>query len=335
MNYTCYPNKLNMIREYRLLMSRLMLLIAFSILWTRGYGLMIEVEDYGYSEGKIRNYAQGSWNASDTDLTAGTNKTWSFSMPSAGYVNNTYHHVQNASGFPNANISATYEQYILNYYSSGTLYYQNTGDDILSMGYTGSPDFVWNPPVPIGLPHYLGKSWTGTHNWAYGTYTVSGNVISEGQISTPLGSFQAILVRYLYQTNAISYYVYQWETTQYGIIAYALTVNDGMLYVLNQAEPNTIADWVVEVPPLKTVIGPNPFKVDLSLSLESKRNEVANVSIYDLRGRLVARKEHSLQGGSELHIDLVQEFASKAAGIYFISIKAETEKVIHKVTILP
>lgn len=336
MNYTCYPNILIEIRDYRLLISRLMLLFAVLILCVNGFATEIDASCFGFGENMIKNYAQGNWNESETDLSFGFNKTWSFSLPSEGWVHNTYQWVQNVPGFPTANVSATYEQYVLGYNSSGTQYYYYNGDEIFTLGYTGSPDLVWDPPVPYGLPHnYLGKTWTGTHNWAYGTYTVSGYVLSEGHVSTPLGTFEALLVRYHYQTDVISYYVYQWETGRYGIIAYANTLNEGMLYVLEEGTPNAASDSVLEAVPLRAVIGPNPFRANLSIALESKRNELVNVGIYDLRGRLIARKEYSLQGGSELHLDLDHEFTSKAAGIYFISIKAETEKVIHKVTKLP
>jgi len=317
-------------------MRRMTLVMAISLLWIWGYGITIEVGDYGYSEGKIRNYSEGPWNSSSTDITEGTNKVWNFSMPSAGYVNNSFHSVQNVSGFPNANMSAAYDQYTLDYYSSGTQYYQNTGSDILSIGYTASPNFVWSPAVPMGLPHYLGKTWSGTHSWAYGTYTVSGKVIAEGQVTTPLGSYQAILVRYCYQTNVISYYYYQWETKEYGIIAYTITVNNGMLYVLNQADPNVVSVQDVVAPPsLKASLSPNPFSGDLSLALVTKSASPVSVNVYNLKGRLVAHRQLNLKAGTEMKLDLTPDLAKQAAGIYFISIKAGNEKLVRKVTKLP
>jgi len=190
--------------------------------------------------------------------------------------------------------------------------------------------------VPVGLPHYLGKTWTGTHNWAYGSYTVSGKVLVEGQVSTPLGRYPAVLMRYYYQTDVISYYNYQWETREYGIIAYTNTLNNGMLYVLNQAEPNVANDdYVTQAPSLKASIGPNPFAADLSLALVSKNSHPVSVSIYDLRGRLVSHSKHSLKAGIELQLDLTQEFVSQATGIYFVSITAGTEKLVRKFTKLP
>ncbi len=314
-------------------MRRIILILAISLVWIMGSGLTLEVGDYGYTDGKIRNYSEGPWNSSGTDLSEGTKKVWSFSMPSAGYVNNTFHSVQNVSGFPGANMSAVYDQYTLNYHTNGTLYYQNTGSDILNIGYTGSPNLVWNPPVPMGLPHYLGKTWSGTHDWAYGTYTVSGKVLSEGQVSTPMGSYEALLVRYYYQTNVISYYYYQWETKEYGIIAYTNTLNDGMLYVLNQADPNVAnEDQVAQIPSLKATLGPNPFASDLSLSLESKSSHPVSVSIYDLKGRLVTKSEHTLKAGVETQLDLSQVFTNQAAGLYFVCVKAGNEKLVKKVT---
>lgn len=314
-------------------MRRILMILAISLLCIWGYGLTIEVADYGYGDGKIRNYNEGLWTASGTDLSEGTNKTWSFSLPTAGYVNNTFHNVQNVSGFPGANMSAAYDQYTLDYHSSGTLYYQDNGSDILSIGYTGYPNLVWNPPVPMGLPHFLGKTWTGTHSWAYGTYTVSGKVLSEGQISTPLGSYPALLVRYYYQTDVLSYYNYQWETREYGIIAYANTLNNGMLYVLNQADPNIVSvEDMVQAPFFHASIGPNPFSSELSLAVISKADKPVSVSIYDLKGRLVCSGEYSLKAGAELSLDLTRDMANRAVGIYFVSIETGGEKLVKIVT---
>lgn len=314
-------------------MRRMMMILAVMLLGSWAYGLTIEVADYGYTDGKIRNYQEGPWNSAGTDLSEGTNKIWNFSMPSAGYINNTFHSVNNPSGFPGANMSAAYDQYTINYYSSGTLYYQNAGNDILNIGYTGSPNLVWNPPVPMGLPHNLGDTWTGMHSWAYGTYTVSGKVLAQGQVSTPLGSYPALLVRYYYQTNVISYYCYQWETKEYGIIAYSNTLNSGMLYVLNQADPNVAnEDCVAAAPSLKASLGPNPFSADLSLALVSKASSPVSISIYDLKGRLVAKREHNLKAGTELNLNLTKDLAEQAVGMYFIAIKAGGEKIVRKVT---
>lgn len=217
-------------------MHRILLILAVSLVWIWGYGLTIEVADYGYGDGKIRNYREGPW--------------------------------------------------------------------------------------------------TGTHTWAYGTYTVSGKVLSEGQVSTPLGSYPAVLVRYYYQTDVISYYNYQWETRGCGIIAYTMTLNNGMPYILNQADPNVAnEDHVATVSSLKASIGPNPFTADLSLALVSKNSYPVSVSIYDLKGRLVSRSEHTLKAETELSLDLSQDFVSQTAGIYFISIKAGEEKLVRKVTI--
>lgn len=317
-------------------MRRMLLLLVVLTVWIGGYGLTIEVGDYGYGEGKVRNYSEGPWNSSGTDLSEGTGKSWSFSMPNAGYVNNTFHLVQNVSGFPTANISADYNQYTTGYYTSGTQYYRNTGSDILSIGYTASPNFVWNPAVPMGLPHYVGKTWTGTHSWQYGSYTVSGKVISEGQITTPLGSYAAVCVRFYYQTNAISYYYYQWETKEYGIIAYVITVNGGMLYVLNQADSNVANDDnVAEFPTLKATTSPNPFANELRLTLKSETDSPARLTIYDLRGRAISERLISLSKDSETELELGEAFLDQAPGIYILTVRAGKEKLTRKITKLP
>ena len=253
-------------------------------------GLTITVEDYGFENGKIRNFSEGPWSASGTDLTEGSGKLWSFAMPSEGYINNTYHSVSNLPAYPSANLSATYSQYLYSIQSTGTNYYQNTGSDILSLGYTGSPNLVWNPAIPMGLPHYLGKTWQGTHSWQYGSYTVSGSVISEGQLNTPLGSYSALCVRYYYQNSYSNYNCYQWETREYGIMAYAIDLNGGMLYVLNQADQNVaISDpeLIPSVPEFS--FGPNPFNSEFKISFKDASSSPAEICIFNLKGQLLRK----------------------------------------------
>lgn len=286
-------------------------------------GLTITVEDYGFANGKIRNFSEGPWSASGTDLTEGSGKIWSFALPTEGYINNTYHSVSNVPGYPAANLSATYSQYLLGYQSTGTNYYLVTGSDILNLGYPASPNLVWNPAIPMGLPHYPGKTWQGSHSWQYGTYTVSGKVISEGQLSTPLGSYPAICVRYYYQYNAGNYYFYQWETREYGIMAYTITLNGGMLYVLNQAEQN-VAVSDPELSPSAPVFsfGPNPFSQELKLSFKDASPSPAEISVFNLKGQLVRRWQNFRS--SELIWDGTDAASRElAAGVYLLRISRD------------
>ena len=256
-------------------------------------GLTITVQDYGFENGKIRNYSEGPWSASGTDLTEGSGKVWSFALPSVGYINNSYHNVSNVPGYPAANRSATYSQFLLGYQSTGTNYYQVTGSDILSLGYPASPNLVWNPAIPMGLPHYPGKTWQGTHSWQYGTYTVDGKVISEGQISTPLGSDPAVCVRYYYQNNVNNYYFYQWETREYGIMAYTITLNGGMLYVLNQADQNVAVNDPELIPSaLDYSYGPNPFIQELTITLKDASSSPVDLSVYNIKGQRLFHRQY-------------------------------------------
>lgn len=320
-------------------MNRIILIIVLFAVSTLCLGLTIQAEDYGFAAGKIRNYRQGTWNASATDLSEGTGKVWNLSTPNIGYINNSYLAVQNVSGFPSANIASSYNQYVNGINDSGTLYYQVTEDDINNLGYTASPNMVWNPAIPMGLPHYLGKTWQGTHSWTYGTYNVSGRVISEGTITTALGSFPAICVRYHYQTNSFSYDNYQWETEEYGISAYALDLNGGMLYVLNQAEPNVAVDDSALVPQsLSADISPNPFRDKICISLKGGNAGQNTVCIYNIRGQKLFEQRYSDSEAKSIEIDLAQQSLDVSAmpcGVYLLSVESGASRIVRRMTRLP
>lgn len=269
--------------------------------------LEITQAHFGYNHGSVRKYKQGAWNQASTDLSEGSGKSWSFALPSTGFVNNTYSQISGAAGFPTANIACQYSQYINGINDSGTLYYQNTGMDILSLGYTAAPNLVWSPPIPTGLPHSLGKTWQGNHAYTYGSYSVSGKVISEGTISTPLGTFPALCVRYHYSTTNFNYYNYQWESEVYGVMAYSLTINGGMLYVLHEATPNVTPvqdDCLAGIPRLESY--PNPVRKALTVKTPQASSPLWQFSLYDLRGRKVLDlgTHNAASTGSEINLDL-------------------------------
>ena len=300
------------------------LLLAF---FTYTGAITILPEHFGFTDGAIRNFRQGNWDSSTTDLSEGSGKQWNFALPSPGYVYNTYHDVQNVSAFPNANISCSYSQNQNGYFSSGYMYYQNSGQDILNIGYTGAPNTVWNPPIPNGLPHFLGKTWQGDHAYTYGSYHVAGKVISEGTISTHLGSFPALLIRYLYSTSSFSYYVYQWETLEYGITAYALTLNGGMLHVLHQATPNVVATSEALAPSIDHLnIYPNPSNGDFTLGFHLQKASPIQVKIYNLRGQLLHSQSYPALpiGKNSLDIHLFQNAEEPPKpGLYILKIKSD------------
>lgn len=288
-------------------MKKLIYVLILSAVLSGLNALVVTKEHYGFNHGSQRRYKQGAWSSSGTDLSEGVGKNWSFSLPSVGYVNNSYFHVSGISGFPTANISCQYTQYINGINDSGTLYYQESGDDILNLGYTAAPNITWNPPIPNGLPHYLNKTWQGTHAYQYGSYSVDCKVISEGTISIPLGTFPALCIRYYYSTTSYNYYYYQWETAEYGIVAYSMTVNGGMLYVLEQAEPNVtpVDDALITAIPRLSVY-PNPARNALWVKLADSGNASWHFDLYDLRGRKVLDlgKVSPAEAANDLRLDI-------------------------------
>lgn len=309
-------------------MKKLIYLMLLCSMFTGLNGLVVTKEHYGFNHGSQRRYKQGAWSSTGTDLSEGVGKSWNFALPTVGYVNNSYYHVSGISGFPTANISCQYTQYINGINDSGTLYYYDNGEDILNLGYTAYPNIAWNPPIPNGLPHYLNKTWQGTHSYPYGSYSVSCKVISEGSITIPLGTFPALCIRYYYSTSNYSYYYYQWETAEYGIVAYSMTVNGGMLYVLEQAEPNVTDvddDLLTAIPGFRAY--PNPVRDYLWVKWDSPNSDAWQFDLYDLRGRKVRDLgKHSVVAvGKELRLDLTGNMLGN--GVYIL--KATKGKQVH------
>jgi len=290
--------------------------------------LTVTKEHYGYNHNALRDYKQGVWNQSATDLSEGSGKTWSFALPVTGFVHNHYSHVNGSPNFPDADITCVYTQYVNGIDDSGTMYYQQTDNDILNLGYATNPITVWTPPIPTGLPHYLGKTWQGNHAWTYGSYNISGKVISEGTVSTHLGSFEALCVRYHYSGTNFSYYYYQWETAEYGIIAYTTTLIDGMLYVLESASPNEVAtqDEYQEASPGLSAY-PNPARDVILIKAPADDASAWRISLYDLRGRRLL----DLKGQSPAELSAGQSLDLKglklASGIYLLRAENGSRKL--------
>lgn len=317
-------------------MKQIVLLLLVCSMFLALQGITITSPDYGYQAGKTRIFKQGSWNSSGTDLTEGSGKNWSFSLPTTGYVNNSYSAVSNVPGFGTANICASYTQQINGYDSAGMIYYQDNGTDILQIGYTGAPNIIWNPAIPSGLPHYLGKTWQGSHSYPYGTYTISGKVISEGNLSTHLGTYPAVCVRYSYSSSVISYTVYQWESVQYGIMAYTLTLNGGMLYVLYQAEPSVAnAEFVQYTQTPSMQICPNPTRKSMQLRFENPGSNFARLQVFNLRGQLLQTELYSGLGRGEQSLDLELDRTVLPAGIYLLRLELESCILTRRLIISP
>ncbi len=253
--------------------------------------LTILKADYGWIPGQIRNYKEGSWNQSSTDLTPGTGKVWNFTIPSQGYENNTFSFCSNVPAFPNANFIKSDEGRV-NGLLIGNNYFQQTIDDFVQLGYESVGTYVWTPGVPTGLPHFFNQTWQGTYNYTseYGSvdYTISGSVIAEGQLTTHWGTHSAVLVKFHYSSNT-EYDAYQWETKEYGIEVFSNSLNGGLVYVLNEAQPNIVAsdDQIASPIIQKVTVYPNPSKDIINLQVSTKQPDNLDVSIYNIKGELV------------------------------------------------
>lgn len=305
----------------------LLLTICMSLL-----GITIETTHFGYEPGLTRNYRQGVWNQSATDLTGGSGKSWSFAMPSTGYVHESFSAVSGVPGFTNANICIYYDQLINGYGNTGYMYYQNNGSDLLQIGYTGSPNLIWSPPLPMGLPHFLGKTWQGTHSWAYGSYTVAGEVISDGSLTTPLGTFEALCVKYHYSTTSLSYDCYQWETRPYGLTAYSNTLNGGMLYVLEEAEAVTNSADTYPAPEPR--LYPNPARGRAALDLDVAEDSRVSVNLYNLRGQLVQSWDYPALRAGKQSLELELQRAVLAPGVYYLKVSGLLNSISKRLVLL-
>jgi hypothetical protein len=132
----------------------------------------------------------------------------------------------------------------------------------------------------MGLPHYVGKTWSSTYTVSGYSQTQNAKVIAEGTVITGLGSFQAVLVKITSNTTNTSYV---WETKEYGPIVYAYTPNN-YIYVM------TSGTRIVGVK-FKPVTGSSKQSIFSCqsipgfISIESKLP--AHVPVYSVNGKLL------------------------------------------------
>jgi hypothetical protein len=298
------------------------LILAFYIVFITSNSLMaltVTCDHYGYYDSSSRNYKQGSWTAQNTDLGEGTGKIWNFALPTTGYVNYSYHSVAAIPGFPEANLKCSYSQFVNGYSYDGTIYMLDDGTDILTLGYPGTPNTVWDPPIPAGLPHYLGKTWQGTHTYIYGGHSIDAKVISEGTISTHLGTYPALCVRYSYTSEYLNYNCYQWETVEYGIIAYSNDLNGGMLYVLHEASPGvSVSDNLVPTPQPGLIVYPNPTKDSVTILLDKHQNSSSKIEIYNMKGQLIHQSKVAVPSDDDATLRLDIASMVNTSGVYIL-----------------
>ncbi len=285
---------------------------------------VIHKEDYGWTNGRIRNFRVGGFSSSSYDLTTGTGKTWSFTTPTGtNYQNTSFVSVSGNTTYPTANLRMDYDQIISGYPGSGSTYLAVGDSDIYQLGYTGAPNLIWNPPIPTGLPHRLNKTWQGTSSYGMGSYAITGLVVSTGTVTTVLGTFPAVMVRYYYNGGALAYYAYQWETVEYGIVAMANTLNGGILYVCNQATQNSAVDENF-AQPLQFKLGdvyPNPTNGSATIRLSIPTKTQMRISVVNLLGEEVGQIANGAIGAGERRFSFGTE--QLASGNYWIVVNAD------------
>jgi hypothetical protein len=155
----------------------------------------------------------------------------------------------------------------------------------------------------MGLPHYVGKTWSSTYTVSGYSQTQNAKVIAEGTVITGLGSFQAVLVKITSNTTNTSYV---WETKEYGPIAYAYTPNN-YIYVMTSGTRNVGVKF-------KPVTGSSKQSIFSCqsipgfISIESKLP--AHVQVYSVNGKLL--------GIADVDASTAWQASSGAKGMYII-----------------
>ena len=184
--------------------------------------LTIVKNDLQFSLNKQWNHKVISTSASSLDLTIGTGKTWDFSA------------VPGSSSEQTVVSVADNQDVILTSSLKGDFKYKVVDTTYTYASLSGVD--ADNPySVSVGLPHYYGKSWSGSATGLGGFATASlvGDVIAEGVITTALGTEPCLLVREVVQSsspigsaNETRYY---WETAANGRIATFYDKTDELL----------------------------------------------------------------------------------------------------------
>jgi len=243
------------------------------------WALVITKADYNFTAANVRDLNIGGWNTGDYDLTEGTGKKWSFALPNTGeWRHETYTDVSDGSGWEGSTVrcNSTWNEWGMP--GGSNTFYSENDSDFFSLGYTGAPNTYWNPPIPNGLPHWLGKTWQGHHSYGAGSYDISSKVIASGTLTCPLGEFDVLLVKIIY-SGAFSYSYYSWETAEYGITVNGHTINGGKLYVLKsgaELQPK------ISVEDDSLMFGEVYYEGDKTLPFGIANNGTGNLSVTDV-----------------------------------------------------
>lgn len=262
--------------------------------------LTIESGDFGYIPGHTYNYMAGSYSATGLDLTAGTGKQWNLSTFSGSghYKFTRVYAVSNVSKFPSATMAIDFDGKTLSSFS-GTMYLRELDGDWQNFG-EGSSSYTttYNPYIPLGLPHTVGKSWSASYTLSGATQTQVGTVIAEGKVTTKLGTHDALLVK-LQAGSITTYFI---ETKEYGRIAYVMATNN-YLYVMESGTKNVGVKFL-------------PYAMGSEISGQAR--------IYSANGRLT--------GAADLNANKALRM-SAASGAYFATFVSSRYALSQSVTV--
>lgn len=241
---------------------KIKLFIVFFILHACLFSLQINKNHLGWDFGSSRTYYQGSFVQADFDLTEGSGKTWDFpEFDGSNYRTYTAIEALNPdSPWEQADMQLHWEQIANGYPGEGSTYFKTTEEDYLNLGMETTVASPYNPPIPMRFPHNLGNSHTSDHGLGGQTITVNADVLAQGTANLAIGSFEALLVRIEYAYPNFSFFYYQWETVEHGIVAEALVNNyNDVLFVLNSTQQAFICDFEADV-----TIGQAPLTVNFT-----------------------------------------------------------------------
>lgn len=182
----------------------------------------------------------------------------------------------------------------------------------------------------LGFPHAESDTWTSgssvvniTNVLSPYPSTLNGSVMATGEVVTPYGTFDALLVTETFSIPgySITETYYYWETKEYGRIA---TLIDGKLSLMKNNNFSPVEVVSTEELTLESLqIFPNPSNGSFTV----KANHLENVKVFDAIGNLVINQNTLANAYLVNATDLT-------SGVYFVKATANgqsnTQKIIVK-----
>lgn len=281
-----------------------MVIGLLAVLCISAQALTIESKDIGYIPGHTYDYTVVQSAPTKLDLTKGTGKKWNFTSYSGSYyykITRIYN-VSNNSNFPEATLAVDYSGKTISSFS-GTTYLKEKNGDLLTIGGISSGyKTEYTPYTQMGLPHDLGKKWSITYTVDGYSQTQNAEVIAEGTVITSMGTFQAVLVKSTIESSN----TYNWETKEYGLIAYAFTPNN-YIYVMTSGTRNVGVKF-------KPATGSSKQSIFSCQSIPGfiliKSKVPAYAQVYSVNGKLLA--------SADVDASTSWQATSGATGMYII-----------------